>query len=93
MKLVILGATGPTGQHLVTQALEAGHEVTAVVRNPDKMKTTHDKLNVSNFPEISTSIPDTRQWGNEALPHIGPPSAHDASLHWSTSGGVLIWEK
>ena len=47
MKLVILGATGPTGQHLVTQALEAGHEVTAIVRNPDKMKTTNDKLKVS----------------------------------------------
>lgn len=32
MKLLILGATGPTGRHLVSQALEAGHDVAALVR-------------------------------------------------------------
>ena len=28
------------------QALQAGHRVTAVVRNPDKIKTSHDNLKV-----------------------------------------------
>ena len=28
------------------QALQEGHQVTAVVRNPDKIKTTHDNLKV-----------------------------------------------
>jgi len=32
MKLLILGATGPTGRELVKQALAAGHEVAALVR-------------------------------------------------------------
>ncbi len=32
MKLLIIGATGGTGEQLVTQALERGHEVTALVR-------------------------------------------------------------
>lgn len=32
MKLLILGATGGTGKHLVAQALEAGHDVTAFAR-------------------------------------------------------------
>ena len=32
MKLAILGATGSVGRELVTQALAAGHEVTALVR-------------------------------------------------------------
>lgn len=36
MKLLILGATGGTGRLLVEQALAAGHEVTALVRDPDK---------------------------------------------------------
>merc|ERR1719209_773119 len=44
MKLAILGATGQTGQQAVEQALELGHQVTAIVRSPDKMKTTHDNL-------------------------------------------------
>ena len=35
MKLTILGATGATGISLTSQALAAGHEVTAVVRDPD----------------------------------------------------------
>jgi len=43
-KLLILGATGSTGQHLVKQALEAGHHVTALARTADKMTIRHDRL-------------------------------------------------
>jgi putative NADH-flavin reductase len=35
MKLVIFGATGGTGSQLLTQALDGGHEVTIIARNPD----------------------------------------------------------
>ena len=34
MKLAIVAATGGVGQQLLRQALDAGHDVTAVVRNP-----------------------------------------------------------
>src|SRR5258706_135366 len=37
MKLTILGATGATGTTLTGQALAAGHEVTAVVRDPARL--------------------------------------------------------
>jgi putative NADH-flavin reductase len=37
MKLTIFGATGGTGKCLVEQALSAGHEVTAVVRDPARL--------------------------------------------------------
>jgi putative NADH-flavin reductase len=37
MKLLILGATGPTGRQLVSRALEAGHSVAALVRDPRKV--------------------------------------------------------
>src|SRR5258705_1729356 len=46
MKLVIFGASGRTGQHLVSQALEQGHRVTAFARNPAKIKLQHQNLNV-----------------------------------------------
>ena len=36
MNLLIVGATGGTGQQLVTQALERGHQVTALVRRPPR---------------------------------------------------------
>lgn len=37
MKLTIFAATGGIGRQVVEQALAAGHDVTAVVRNPGKM--------------------------------------------------------
>ncbi|XP_028834230.1 uncharacterized protein LOC114789220 isoform X2 [Denticeps clupeoides] len=46
MRIVVLGATGQTGQYLVNQALHQGHVVTAVARNPGKMTVMHDKLQV-----------------------------------------------
>ena len=36
MKLLIIGATGPTGRELVQQAIAQGHEVTALVRDTAK---------------------------------------------------------
>ena len=44
MKLVIFGATGKTGIPLVKQTLEAGHEVKAFVRSPEKMPVKHERL-------------------------------------------------
>ena len=39
MKVLILGASGRTGRILVEQALVAGHDVTALVRNGNKWKS------------------------------------------------------
>jgi uncharacterized protein YbjT (DUF2867 family) len=41
MNLLIVGATGGTGQQLVTQALERGHQVTALVRRPRRAEPRH----------------------------------------------------
>lgn len=38
MKILILGATGRTGKHIVQSALEKGHRVTCLVRSPEKLK-------------------------------------------------------
>jgi putative NADH-flavin reductase len=37
MRLTIVAATGGIGRHLLRQAIEAGHDVTAVVRSPAKI--------------------------------------------------------
>lgn len=44
MKLLILGASGPTGRHLLDQALDAGHDVTALVRNANRLTIEHQRL-------------------------------------------------
>lgn len=47
MNLAIFGANGGTGRELVEQALERGHHVTAIVRNPDSFYLTHERLRVT----------------------------------------------
>jgi putative NADH-flavin reductase len=46
MRLTIFGASGQTGRHLTQQALDAGHQVTAVVRDPTRLPVRHQRLQV-----------------------------------------------
>ena len=46
MRIAVFGATGGTGREVVTQALGAGHYVTAVARNPAALTIQHDRLRV-----------------------------------------------
>lgn len=46
MKISVLGATGPSGQQTVLEALERGYSVVALVRNPEKLTVKDDKLEV-----------------------------------------------
>jgi putative NADH-flavin reductase len=59
MKLIIFGATGRTGKPLVEQALAAGHDVTAYVRNTSKLNITHPKLKV-----VTGSLSDAEKIAN-----------------------------
>ena len=44
MKLTIFGASGKTGVELVKQALEKDHEVTAFLRDPDRLPVKYDQM-------------------------------------------------
>lgn len=47
MKLTVFGASGGTGREVVRQGLEAGHQITAVVRDPARLGVpAHDGLEV-----------------------------------------------
>jgi uncharacterized protein YbjT (DUF2867 family) len=46
MNLTVFCATGGVGREVVTRALDAGHHVTAYVRNPAKPGLTHPNLTV-----------------------------------------------
>lgn len=46
MKLLVLGATGPTGLQVVHQALAQGHEIAAFVRDPAKLAPADPRVHV-----------------------------------------------
>jgi putative NADH-flavin reductase len=60
MKIAVIGATGFVGSAILQEALERGHEVTAIVRHPEKVKP-HPKLrphkaDVQKEDEVTRSV-------------------------------------
>lgn len=61
MKIIVFGATGGVGRHVVNQALQTGDEVTAFVRDLTKLQIENDHLHVvrgdaTNAEEVSAAI-------------------------------------
>lgn len=67
MKVAIIGATGFVGPHVVTEALNRGHEVTAIARNPDKLDISHEKLTKQAADVYNTDILAQLLVGNDAV--------------------------
>jgi len=67
MKLVIFGATGGTGRHLVNQALSVGHSVTVLVRNPATFLLQHEQLTVMQGDVRDLAKVETIVMGQDAV--------------------------
>ena len=74
MKLTILGATGATGTCLVSQALAAGHEVTAVVRDPARLTgPAHPRLRAVTADVMDpASIAPAIEGADAVISAVGP---------------------
>ena len=66
-RILIVGATGGTGQHLVRQALERGYEVTAFVRNPARLTITHPHLTVARGDVMDPASVEAAVRGQDAV--------------------------
>ena len=92
MKLTIVAATGGIGRHLLDQALDGGHVVTAVVRNPSKLHRHVESA------AVDLTAPD-REALQRAVGHVAPAAGEQArvlraevavadELH---AGGAVAW--
>ncbi|MEV4259866.1 NAD(P)-binding oxidoreductase [Kribbella sp. NPDC049584] len=57
MRITVFGATGAIGGHVVRQALDAGHKVTAVVRKSSAFEVEHPSLEVVRVAGLDAAEP------------------------------------
>ncbi|MER5857908.1 NAD(P)-binding oxidoreductase [Streptomyces sp900105245] len=90
MNLTVFGATGGIGREIVRQALDAGHRVTAGVRDPARLGVTGDSLEVFR---ADLSDPDRLRAavaGRDAvLSGLGPRTRKDAGVTTRLTRNVL----
>jgi putative NADH-flavin reductase len=67
MKILLLGATGRAGKHLLQQSLERGHIVHALVRDKSKVTITHDHLTLFEGSPGDKAALDNAMKGCEAV--------------------------
>ena len=67
MELAVFGASGRTGRPLVQQALDAGHDVIALVRTPATFPLKHDRLTVVQGDAMNAADVDEVVQGADAV--------------------------
>ena len=90
MKLALIGATGRTGTHALAAALERGHDVTALVRDPDKLDSraraavrvvVGDATDPGALIDLLTGV--------DAVVSTLGPTGKEGDLHTRTAGALI----
>lgn len=94
MNLTIFGATSSTGRHLVEKALQAGHEVTAFVRDESKLSMRHKKLKIVCGDALNAAQVENAVRGSDVvLSTLGPKGKPAVMAAESTKNIVSVMEK
>ena len=80
MKLTIFAATGGIGRQALEQALAAGHEVTAVVRNPNGLSGEARIVRVDLAAAAPEALESAVAGADGVLSGLGPRSASEAGI-------------
>jgi putative NADH-flavin reductase len=91
MKLTVFGATGGIGGHAVRQALDAGHKVTAVVRDSARLEVSHPQLEVVTVPGLTDPevLRPVLEGGDAVISGVGARGRKDGPVASSTVRGIL----
>jgi uncharacterized protein YbjT (DUF2867 family) len=86
MKITIVAATGGIGRRILEQAVAAGHDVTAVVRNPEKLPPARARVVAVDLAAADPAALDAAVEGADAvLSGLGARSKAEAGV---ASGGT-----
>jgi putative NADH-flavin reductase len=90
MQLTIFGAAGRTGRHLVGQALEAGHSVTAFARNPGQIGADHPNLRiVAGDVRDATKVAEAIAGVDAVLSALGPAKDSGTDLLQTAARNIV----
>ena len=88
MKITVLAATGGIGRHLLRQAVAAGHDVTVVVRNPDRLSERVRTV----VADLSTATPAALrpavEGADAVVSGLGARSGKEAGVAWRGTRAV-----
>ena len=80
MKLTIIAATGGVGREMLEQAVAAGHDVTAVVRNPGKLSRQVRAIIADLAAPDPAALESAVAGADAVLSGLGPHSNSDAGI-------------
>lgn len=80
MKLTITAATGGVGREVLEQAVAAGHDVTAVVRNPGKLSRDVHVVTADLAAPNPAALESAVAGADAVLSGLGPHSNSDAGI-------------
>jgi putative NADH-flavin reductase len=80
MKLTIFAATGGIGRELLEQAVAAGHDVTAVVRNPNRLPRTVRTTTADLAAADPAALESAVAGADAVLSGLGPRSIAEAGV-------------
>jgi putative NADH-flavin reductase len=90
VKLTVLGANGGIGSHIVRQALDAGHDVTAVVRDRARLTIEHPDLRVvAADPTDAEALVPVLAGRGAVLSGIGASSRKQAGIAATATAAIL----
>src|SRR6266536_3148875 len=91
MKVTVFGATGRIGEQVVRQALDAGHKVRAVVRDPARFDVSHPALEVATVPGLTDPevLRPVLEGSGAAISGVGPRGRKDGPVASSATRGIL----
>jgi uncharacterized protein len=81
MKLVLFGIGGMVGSRIAQEALNRGHQLTAVVRDPHRVSLAHERLKVIAGDVLDPANVATVASGHDAvLSAVGPGKGQDPQM-------------
>ncbi|MGH3628953.1 MAG: NAD(P)-dependent oxidoreductase [Sciscionella sp.] len=91
MKVTVFGATGGIGGHVVRQALGAGHQVTAVVRDAGRLQVSDPALEVATVPGLADAEPlrPVLQDADAVISGVGPRGRKDGPVASTSMRAIL----